>query len=437
MNEVRNLLWQAVIPLSLVALWHATAQGQSSLREDDTQSLIEQMRLSVETPTAPTSSVDSRADLFAKARTIKANLKAAQSAYLRSNSDLHLTLNTALAQASTDNLYGDFRYAEQQLAALKDRAQELAAEVAQIISKIDRHRQVGRTYLTTYTAAAPTYLELAQDFRRFANEEEYRDRREDYLVFASIFAQLGKQHGSAPTKVSAEVSAVNELYPYLSSTHRMLTRTATALDVLPDDTSGENGPEIDEQLRRFVQSFNGFRQQIRTLNERLGAPSPGTEEQAPKQPEVHPRDRLTSVDAAGRVGELYSTNSRRTSSFSGPQRPVFTDHLAASTNRTESSERPARETPAAWRAAESALQRNVITFHIPGVTGNDPLRRELHDADVGAGKVYSILSSSGANYTVRVQRLMPTLSTSEVRVWLGEVVASQEHSSLTRTAYRP
>jgi uncharacterized protein YfcZ (UPF0381/DUF406 family) len=429
---VRTINSSLIAATCLGVLCIASAQGDSPA-----QSLLEAMRKGVEQPTVPISPLDSRDDLFEKARTLKANLKAAQTAYLRSNSDLHLTLNTALAQAQTDSLYSDFRYAEQQLAALKDRAQELAAEVAQIINKIDRHRQVGQTYLTTYTSAAPTYLELAQDFRRYAKEEEYRDRRDDYLVFASIFAQLGKQHGSAPAKVSGEVSAVNELYPYLTSTHRMLTRTATALDVLPDETSGESGAEIDEQLRRFVQSFNGFRQQIRTLNERLGAPSPGTAEKSPKQPEDHPGDRLTSIDSSSRARELPSNTKRGTSSISEPQRSVFIDRFAASTNRFESSERPARETPAAWRAAESAPQRNIITFHVPGVTGNDPLRRELHDAAVGAGKVYSIDSSSGASYAVRVQRLMPTLSTSEVRVWLGEVVASQEHSSLTRTAYRP
>ncbi len=342
--------------------------------------------------------------VFAKAKQFQAELDSQNSDYLSSQAKLCRTLQEAIGRVPVSIVSSDFRYERKTIDALKTRAAQLSADAHAIILAIDAHRTVGRSYVAILGKAPPTYQGLAQQFRQFASVEAYADRKEDYLVFASIFEGLAKRYQAATSNVEPDMKAINELYPYLQSTEQLLTRVHTALDLLPSESYGDGGPGIEAQLRRFVESFNGFRGAVRSLNERLG----GDGQKAP-----NPTNANDWVARQGGVG-----------------RP------SAPTGAPDSRPSPAtlRPAPNAWLASAPPAHRNVLVFHL---SGNDPLRHEVFGEHVQEGEVYPVRLHTGRQIVLRVRRKMPSIGTPDVWFWLAEPTTPPPTVATAAVASRP
>jgi hypothetical protein len=402
------------------------------------------MQAGIEQKATPSTLHHEASDPFMKAYQLKSELEQKQRAYERSEAELRQALEAAIDNIPSDELLTDFHFEREALHHLEQRTRQLTYNADMLISKIDQHRRVGGVYLTALTNTTPTYAALAVQFRQYAAEEQYQDRREDYLVLASIFDQLGERFRTAPTLVTADVNAIDELYPYLKSTHLLLKRTYSVLTVLPTNSHAAAGSELDEQLRKFVNTFNGFRSEIRKFNERLGGQSASdsidSQESSPPPATNGGTDQTASY-------YFYSPAERRKpaehrgvkSSYASYHQPLPSERNAQLSTRQSFAAGASRTTtPSAWRAAEHFHEKNILAFHVPGVSGNDMLRREVTSLSVvQEGDLFSISLNTGGKITVEVKRRMPTLSSRYETVWLAEVVQSYRSQVASRLSSRP
>jgi len=420
------------VSASLLATSRALAQTNSHDQDEYEERLIEVMRAGVEQVTTPSTPHHENLDPLMKAYQLKSELEQKQSAYERSETELRQALEAAIDHIPSDELMTDFHFEREALFHLQQRTRQLANNAELLISRIHQHRRVGSIYLTALTNATPTYAALALQFRQYAAEEQYRDRREDYLVLASVFDQLGARFRTAPALVSADANAIDELYPYLKSTHLLLKRTYSVLSVLPADSHAAAGSGLDEQLRKFVNTFKGFRQEIRKLNERLGGQSANDsiDSQEPASPPVtnQSTDQIASYYFYSPAERPKPFEHRAVkSSYASYHQPPSTKHSAQLSHRQVPVADEPRTTPSAWTAAEHLLEKNILAFHLPGVSGNDMLRREVNSSSaVQEGELFSISLNTGRRITVEVKRRMPTLSSRYETVWLAEVVRANK-----------
>ena len=243
--------------------------------------------------------------------------------------------------------------------------------------------------------------------------------------------------------MTADVNAIDELYPYLKSTHLLLKRTYSVLTVLPTDSHAAAGSELDEQLRKFVNTFNGFRSEIRKFNERLGGQSASDSIDSQESSPPPATNRSTDQTASY---YFYSPAERRKpaehrgvkSSYASYHQPLPSERNAQLSTRQSFAAGASRTTPSAWTAAEHFHEKNILAFHVPGVSGNDMLRREVTSLSVvQEGDLFSISLNTGGKITVEVKRRMPTLSSRYETVWLAEVVQSNRSQVASRLSPRP
>jgi hypothetical protein len=92
-------------------------------------------------------------------------------------------------------------------------------------------------------------------------------------------------------------------------------------------------------------------------------------------------------------------------------------------------------TPLAWQLAEDRSFRNVLIFHVPGVSGNDALRREVLRVGVTIGQVYSVDVRSGQRISLRVVRSLPS-NLAGVQLWLAEPTSSPANAVAELVTFR-
>ncbi|MBA4064548.1 MAG: hypothetical protein C0501_12720 [Isosphaera sp.] len=120
-----------------------------------------------------------------------------------------------------------------------------------------------------YARSPAVFRDAAKTFRGYAAEEEFEDIRKDYLTCAETWESLAKVMEKRVEAIAEEEKAIAETMRMVERTGVFLERFEAHLASYPDLSAGEDRQKFLDQLRRYVQTYEGLRGSLGKFNEQL------------------------------------------------------------------------------------------------------------------------------------------------------------------------
>lgn len=120
-----------------------------------------------------------------------------------------------------------------------------------------------------YARSPAVFRDAAKTFRGYAAEEEFEDIKKDYLTCADTWESLAKVMEKRVEAIAAEEKAIAETMRMVERTGVFLERFEAHLASYPDLSAGEDRQKFLDQLRRYVQTYEGLRESLGKFNEQL------------------------------------------------------------------------------------------------------------------------------------------------------------------------
>lgn len=120
-----------------------------------------------------------------------------------------------------------------------------------------------------YARSPAVFRDAARTFRGYAAEEEFEDIKKDYLTCADTWDSLAKVMEKRVEAIAEEEKAIAEAMKMVERTGVFLERFEAHLASYPDLSAGEERQKFLDQLRRYVQTYEGLRGSLGKFNEQL------------------------------------------------------------------------------------------------------------------------------------------------------------------------
>lgn len=120
-----------------------------------------------------------------------------------------------------------------------------------------------------YARSPAVFRDAAKTFRGYAAEEEFEDIKKDYLTCAETWESLAMVMEKRVEAIAGEEKAIAEAMRMVERTGVFLERFEAHLASYPDLSAGEDRQKFLDQLRRYVQTYEGLRGSLGKFNEQL------------------------------------------------------------------------------------------------------------------------------------------------------------------------
>ena len=161
-------------------------------------------------------------------------------------------------QAQLDTLNG-FRQATTVLHAM---ARDLLAHRDNLVTDLESLLEMTQHSVSVYNDAARCFQENAA-------EEPFDEIKEDYVTLANAWTAMAAFMDERGKRLAIENDEIRDTMQYLERTAIFLDRLKQNLDSLPDLQALQEREQYLEQLRRYIRSFEEFRNLFRKFNAAL------------------------------------------------------------------------------------------------------------------------------------------------------------------------
>lgn len=120
-----------------------------------------------------------------------------------------------------------------------------------------------------YARSPAVFRDAARTFRGYAAEEEFEDIKTDYLTCADTWESLAKVMEKRVGAIADEEKAIAETMRLVERTGVFLERFEAHLASYPDLSAGEERQKFLDQLRKYVQTYEGLRGSLGKFNDQL------------------------------------------------------------------------------------------------------------------------------------------------------------------------
>jgi hypothetical protein len=145
---------------------------------------------------------------------------------------------------------------------LRKLAHDLLENRDKIVTDIDMLQRMNRS-------AVPIYRDGAKNFIEFSKSEPYDEIQEDYLRLAGMWNMIADSMEKRAEQFAEQNKEMEEMLRYLERTAVFLDRLQQHFDSIPDLESLKDRERYLENLRRFIKSFEKFRQLFREFDTEL------------------------------------------------------------------------------------------------------------------------------------------------------------------------
>ncbi len=176
-------------------------------------------------------------------------------------------------QAQLETLAG-FRQATSILDAM---ARDLLAHRDTIITDLESLHEMTQTAVSVYAEAARMYQE-------YADEEPFDEIKQDYVTLADAWTAMAAFMDKRTKRLAVENEEIRDTMQYLERTSVFLGRLGQNLESIPDLQALQEREQYLLQLRRYVRSFEEFRNLFRKFNAALQSEAHPVEPQPTSSP---------------------------------------------------------------------------------------------------------------------------------------------------------
>lgn len=154
---------------------------------------------------------------------------------------------------------------------LKKLVGQLRGMAKELVEKHSRYVESTTSLKRAMEDSAPAFREASKLFRRYADEETYKDLQQDYIYLGQAWADMARVMEKRAKELDAEPKEVEATVQYLRRTALFLDRFAQHLDSFPDLSTGAERQRFLDQLRNYIQGFESLRSLFRQFHGNLKA----------------------------------------------------------------------------------------------------------------------------------------------------------------------
>jgi hypothetical protein len=152
---------------------------------------------------------------------------------------------------------------------LKRLVSHLRGMAKELVEKHGKYAESAKALKDSMEKGAPAFREASKVFVKYAEEEPYKELKQDYLFLAEAWQDMAKVMEKRARELGAEPKEIAETMKYVERTAVFLERFETHLSSYPNLDTGAERQRYLEQMRKYVQGFEELRKLFRKFHGNL------------------------------------------------------------------------------------------------------------------------------------------------------------------------